>query len=1091
MSIAARVDGISRSRWRDDSSSIQDPSLALVGNATIALLATNPQRDSQALEESEMRHRETVPARAVSLREGFAHPRHGSAVFAEDIGPSGRQGDDAGAVTSDGFARQSHNSRGRNIHNDHFSRSAILFEGNGQSHQPRLDHASDTTKGSFLSASPKRKPTGNELNKESFLSSHRRDHLGTLNPREEESCVTHRPTLLPRTVSTSRDIHDSSRFAISGTAFSREASAFALGASQPLYKEINNCTNIDLQSSTIVSSSTEQLEQARDGNCHSTEQSLSSQIMGYSSNHNIRGPTPSWRPVHNHRSSIPSDETDADKMESSTAHSTVSTSASAERKSNTNPNENDDDNTTIRSPDSSASNSPAMTPLQSQTVHPSMMGLNSSAIGTPSTVSTAQSWDAEASSGLYSETLQRMPEGYDNSLRFHRRVHSWDNSPRFYSGNRELGPNFSTPSPASFAQQQQRQQQSFVWGNPVTQQQRVASFREEDVQHQLSYPPLAPPSESHRWQPPVVQQQFRRSADPKLPFLPVRSIDGYVYHQGPPSNPHQPYQLQVNPQSRKPTIVQTTPDPGTSARSGNNVRNQRPQQSPQNRPPPGPATGGASSSRSSSEVLKTLLRKKACLYEPDTSRAVALVTWLVGRELALESGFFSRQQLQAGVHSCVGEKIQAGIITRTKVNRCMQIILNSCFHYIIPRPDGTEENGDSFRFIFGNEVDDDSKLTRMLPSPWNDLTVDREQILIASTADDVSKKGDQKGTTTPQSSPRHGPVEVAGSPGRESNDGDGDGKRAVLLCFNENVRCAEDVFRCHNGFIRDTAHASNLQLSANEWHVFFGSEAVGAPHIWDYIGIPVPYTDAEGPDHADALGVMTRVELGKFRTSWCSKRYEHDHNLCGFAHVSVNRGWLRRDPYTTHYTDEICPSVSSVPEKRIGPKFLVINECPHGLLCGHAHSMEEIQYHPRRYKSKTCPSISRGCISGDVCPNHHPVDSYRFIKRSDSRSGGRQQARQPQHQATSSAFKTFAPEPSPILYASPAPISKFEDHLSMPGLQSLYRRHCSVVRATVRKPGNSYCFYSCFGDDSGINESAASGPHKARVRLPSTTVPES
>lgn len=47
------------------------------------------------------------------------------------------------------------------------------------------------------------------------------------------------------------------------------------------------------------------------------------------------------------------------------------------------------------------------------------------------------------------------------------------------------------------------------------------------------------------------------------------------------------------------------------------------------------------SSRSAPDVLKTLLRKKACLYEAGTSRAVALITWLVGRKLTLEQGYFS------------------------------------------------------------------------------------------------------------------------------------------------------------------------------------------------------------------------------------------------------------------------------------------------------------------------------------------------------------------------------------------------------------------------------------------------------------------
>ena len=178
-----------------------------------------------------------------------------------------------------------------------------------------------------------------------------------------------------------------------------------------------------------------------------------------------------------------------------------------------------------------------------------------------------------------------------------------------------------------------------------------------------------------------------------------------------------------------------------------------------------------SSSRSSSEILKTLLRKKACLYEPDPSRAVALVTWLVGRELALEFGFFTRQQLQAGVHACVSEKIDSGVITRTKVNRCMQIILNSCFHYIIPRPDGTEENGNTFRLTFAREVADDATLLRVLPAPWNNLTIDREAILTASetTEEDYVDAKVTTAKSTPATSANSTPHTRRRSPTRRAS----------------------------------------------------------------------------------------------------------------------------------------------------------------------------------------------------------------------------------------------------------------------------------------------------------------------------------
>ena len=119
--------------------------------------------------------------------------------------------------------------------------------------------------------------------------------------------------------------------------------------------------------------------------------------------------------------------------------------------------------------------------------------------------------------------------------------------------------------------------------------------------------------------------------------------------------------------------------------------------------------GSSIGARCAPEVLNTCLRKKACLY--------------VVRKLALIYGYFSKQHLQAGFHIVAGGNIDSGRITRTKVNRCMQIILNSCFHFIIPRPDGMEENGAHFCRIFKKNVANDIHLLKSLTAPWNDLDI--------------------------------------------------------------------------------------------------------------------------------------------------------------------------------------------------------------------------------------------------------------------------------------------------------------------------------------------------------------------------------
>jgi len=724
-------------------------------------------------------------------------------------------------------------------------------------------------------------------------------------------------------------------------------------------------------------------------------------------------------------------------------------------------------------------------------------------------VSTAPSTDEASSIGGVGNDW----DSYDATSRLkqqvqqHRRVPSWEVSPHSQFSAAHGDQRGNSPGavhlPPSF---------SPSWAGP---QQRVASFRNE----QQGYPPLAGRptavtgnNSSHWTHQHQTPPRYGVNNDPSLPFLPttVGARGGHdsprgMYHRQSNANPNFPYpvqqQQQQQQQQRKPysqpplpPSVTTPPRTGDRAAAGGGSRGHHRNLSAGGSPSK-VSSSSQGGSRSSSEILKTLLRKKACLYEPDTSRAVALVTWLVGRELALQYGFFSRQQLQAGVHACVASKIEANVITRTKVNRCMQIILNSCFHYIIPRPDGSEESGDVFREVFAKEMQDDSRLLSVLPAPWNDITVNRAEILLACQEEDDQHRGVKKSSyETPQSSPQLGSVQ---SPSRESNDGDESvSKRAVLLCFNENVRRAEDVFRCHNEFIRDTAHACHLQLSSNEWRLFFGREAASTPFLWGNVGIPVPFMEGLGPAQTDALGVLTRDEVGALRTSWCCKRYDHDHELCGFAHSKVNGGWLRRDPSLYRYKDIMCQHVTSSPApgaRGAGPSknIIVLNECPYGVNCDCAHSSEEIVYHPNRYKQRPCSSLGRpgGCHLGDVCPSFHPAESYRFPKKSDGRSPRHsRQAQQNTNGKESSSPPSVIPEGSPIVYASPAPISSFERHLLTPGLQSLFRRRCSVTRASIRGGATCEYHYSCFGDDAGIGPKKDATPGRSKAIGPAQQI---
>ena len=328
-------------------------------------------------------------------------------------------------------------------------------------------------------------------------------------------------------------------------------------------------------------------------------------------------------------------------------------------------------------------------------------------------------------------------------------------------------------------------------------------------------------------------------------------------------------------------------------------------------------------------------------------------------------------------------------------------------------------------------------------------------------------------SATPKTSPKLGSVNSEKSPDRDQHEGD-DSKRAVLLCFNENVRSAEDVFRCHNEFIRDTANAAHLQLTAQEWRQFFGREASRAPYLWGNIGIPTLTGESAGgpPRQPDLLGQMCSEEVAKFRSTWCCKRYDHDHDLCGFAHVEINGGWLRRDPMIHSYKDEMCRFISTVGDGAIGSSHFFLNECPKGIHCEFAHSMEEIVYHPNRYKVKVCASLhsqSRGCRLGDVCPNLHPPDMTKPMRKSEIlRSQGNRRHKQDQSNANSKTSPSM-PTGSPVVYAKPAPYSSFDHLLGMPGLQSLFRRQSAVIRAHVRSSGKAKCSYSPFGDEWGLS----------------------
>lgn len=453
--------------------------------------------------------------------------------------------------------------------------------------------------------------------------------------------------------------------------------------------------------------------------------------------------------------------------------------------------------------------------------------------------------------------------------------------------------------------------------------------------------------------------------------------------------------------------------------------------------------------RSSIEFLKTLLRKKACLYEPVTSFAISLITWHVGRGLALTRGYFTRQQLQAGVHSCVAVKIDEGHVTRTKVNRCMQVILNSCFHYIIPRSDGSDECGKAYRTVFLREAADEQYAVGTLPPPWNDLNLPSiTEIEEANTKFHDGEDNDHENKPEPGGKPQSKDCSSASVADESLDSG---GKRSVLLCFNENIRSAADVFRSHNEFIRDVAHTGNLNLSPEEWQSFsWGSMVYGQRSaLSDNFHSRYFYL-------AGLHDCMDQQDLFKLRTTWCAKRYDHDHSFCAFAHVGINRGWLRRNPSLHHYKPVMCPFVKPLPDA----KDCYVNMCPLGVECNHSHSREEIVYHPESYKRQLCKKAHGACPLGDICPNiHAEMSSHsshgynRQGKRHHHDHGSSHRETHPgskTRSTTTSASHTTTgfcklPGGSPMLYIDPAPLSEFEKRLVLPGLQAMFRDQSASV----------------------------------------------
>jgi len=236
---------------------------------------------------------------------------------------------------------------------------------------------------------------------------------------------------------------------------------------------------------------------------------------------------------------------------------------------------------------------------------------------------------------------------------------------------------------------------------------------------------------------------------------------------------------------------------------------------------------------------------------------------------------------------------------------------------------------------------------------------------------------------------------------------------------------------------------------------------------------------------------MNVQELSKFRTTWCCKRYDHDHSLCRFAHVDVNKGWLRRNPQTYKYSAQRCPHATIIKSPNSPLKGCHLNTCPLGLQCKYAHSQEEVDYHPSLYKSQVCETSKSSCAicqKRDICPKSHPTlprspgHSPKALRHLSRTKGGHHVGtKHSSSNVTPPAGNNCAPGSAPIIYHKPAPSSEFERTLLFPGLQSLYRRNCAMLYAHSLGQRETLQKYSNFGDDwediDGVEEDELANSH--------------
>ncbi|KAH7647457.1 having 3 CCCH RNA binding domains involved in RNA metabolism [Cryptosporidium bovis] len=112
-----------------------------------------------------------------------------------------------------------------------------------------------------------------------------------------------------------------------------------------------------------------------------------------------------------------------------------------------------------------------------------------------------------------------------------------------------------------------------------------------------------------------------------------------------------------------------------------------------------------------------------------------------------------------------------------------------------------------------------------------------------------------------------------------------------------------------------------------------------------------------------ANALLSIEELTRFRTKLCKRSLKDGCDFgplrCQYSH---NVYWPRRcpfylsDPSALRYIPDICPDITILDQS----SGKVVSMCNRGGYCPFAHSMEEVIYHPLRYKTEVCTAFQKG-----------------------------------------------------------------------------------------------------------------------------------